>query len=169
MIWDPNFRRTVILLTETGEEGSFGLIINRPIPFESEEISELLSGQSPRLFLGGPVQPDTLHYVHDLAGLISGGTSIGDGVVWGGEFTSVQSLSANQTLDEQPIRFFLGYSGWSAGQLEEELARNDWIVAPLQRRFVFETGPDEMWSSVLSSLGGEYRLFANFPSDPRLN
>lgn len=169
MIWDPNFRRTVILLCETSLQGSFGLIINRPISFESDEISALLNGQSPALFLGGPVQPDTLHYVHDLVGLIEGGTALGNGVIWGGDFESVQAMAMHLDIREQAIRFFLGYSGWGEGQLEDELARNDWIVAPLQRKFVFETAPEEMWSAVISSLGGEYKLFANFPADPRMN
>lgn len=169
MIRDPNFRRTVILLCETGDDGSFGLVLNRPLPFQSEELVEMLHGQSPDLFLGGPVQPDTLHYVHNLPELIEDGTPIADGVFWGGNFETVKAAGDLIDFGDVQMRFFLGYSGWADGQLEAELENNDWLVIPPNHQFVFETDAEKLWSRVVASLGGEYKLFANFPADPRLN
>lgn len=169
MMWDPNFRRTVVLLCETGENGCFGLVLNRPIELESDEVQVLLGGQSPTLFLGGPVQPDTLHYIHDLPALVSNSVEVASGIYWGGTFESVQSIATDIVFAQSAIRFFIGYSGWAAGQLEAELANHDWILVPGRREFVFDTAPDELWSRVVASLGGDYTLFANFPENPRLN
>lgn len=169
MMWDPNFRRTVILLCETGESGSFGLVLNRPIEIQSDEIQMLLRGQSPQLFLGGPVQPNTLHYVHNIPELVTSSAKLADGIYWGGEFESVQSAALDIDFMATAIRFFIGYSGWTDGQLEAELKNHDWIIAPSHRDFIFDTAPDQLWSRVVSSLGGDYSLFANFPENPRLN
>ena len=169
MLWDPNFRRSVILLCEHSEEGSFGLILNRPLPFQSQELDEMLHGQSPELMFGGPVQPTSLHFLHDEADRILGSDQINEGVFWGGDFELVQSIAESSALSDISIRFYLGYAGWGPGQLSGEVSGNDWILSRATRELVFGTEPDDVWAKVLTQLGGHFALMANFPSDPRLN
>lgn len=169
MMWDPNFRRCVILLCEHSEEGSFGLIVNRPLPFHSEELDGMLAGQSPALSFGGPVQPTSLHYLHDEAEAIPASTEIVPGVHWGGDFSRVQELAQTTQLDDLKIRFFLGYSGWGEDQLQTEVNNNDWIPAPVHRDLLFDDDTDQIWAGVLERLGGHFALLANFPADPRMN
>ncbi len=169
MMWDPNFRRCVILLCEHSKEGSFGLIINRPLPFHSEELDGMLAGQSPALSFGGPVQPTSLHYLHDEAHAIPDSTEIVPGVYWGGDFDQVQQLAQSTPLAELKIRFFLGYSGWGHDQLVSEVDNNDWIPAPVSSDLLFELDADHAWGTVLERLGGHFALLANFPADPRMN
>ena len=169
MMWDPNFRRSVILLCENNTEGSFGLIINRPLPFRSEELDQMLAGRSPDLFFGGPVQPTSLHYLHNESGAIPSAAKVIDGVFWGGDFSFVQSLVETAALQELRLRFFLGYAGWGPGQLDIEIERNDWIVADATPDLVFDLEADDIWGAVLERLGGHFALMSKFPADPRLN
>jgi putative transcriptional regulator len=129
----------------------------------------MLHGQHALLSFGGPVQPTSLHYVHDLADEIPGSEQISAGVYWGGDFSFVQTLAGSTALAERDIRFFLGYAGWGPGQLEAELATNDWILGNSSRDLIFKTDADSVWGTVLERLGGHYALLANFPSNPRLN
>lgn len=169
MMLDPNFRRAVVLLCEHTDEGSFGLIVNRPLAIRSEELDEMLHGHATALSFGGPVQPTSLHYLHDLAALIPGSEMIHDGVHWGGDFDTVRSMAETSELGALDIRFFLGYAGWGPGQLESEVENHDWIPSPGRRDLIFDADSDESWSTLLAGLGGHYKLLANFPPDPRMN
>jgi putative transcriptional regulator len=166
---DPNFRRTVILLCEHTTEGSFGLVLNRPT---GHRISEVAAEGMPfdgDLGLGGPVQPDTLHYLHPYGDDIDGALPVVDGVFWGGEFDHVQELLESGVVDAERFRFFLGYSGWGAGQLDEEHDEGSWIVLPATSDLVWAAADAALWRRVLRTLGGEYALLSTYPDDPRMN
>jgi len=167
---DPNFSRTVILLCEHKEEGSFGFVLNR---FSENNLAELMPEQAFGLelpvFCGGPVQQETLHFLHQHPEKIPGGLAIGDGVYWGGDFgVAVQQLRSG-SINEKEIRFFIGYSGWSGGQLENELQENSWITVKAKRNLIFDHHPNEIWKQSLLYLGGKYEIMINFPIDPALN
>ena len=164
---DPNFRRSVVLLCEHGEAGSFGLVLNHLLTVQLGDVLESLSGRREPLWLGGPVQPSTLHFLHRHGGDIAGAVPVVDGVCWGGDFDDVQRLLRSEAADG--LRFFLGYAGWIPGQLEAEVEAGGWILARARAAFVFPDDPERLWSAVLRSLGGEYALLANFPEDPRMN
>lgn len=166
---DPNFRRAVVLLCEHGEAGSFGLILNRLLTIQLGDVLESLSGRQEALWLGGPVQPSTLHFLHRHGSGITGAVPVMDGVYWGGDFDDVQRLIWDKTSLAGGLRFFLGYAGWIPGQLEAEIEAGGWILARAAAAFVFPDHPEKLWSTVLRSLGGEYALLANFPEDPRMN
>ena len=169
MMHDPNFRRTVVLLCEHGGEGSFGLVLNRPLEVS---LHELMRGVAPRetsISMGGPVQPDTLHFIHRHGDVLPQTVSILDGIYWGGDFDLLKVLIENGQTSPRDLRFFLGYSGWSAGQLESEIEAGGWILARADASAIFTTDPSALWRTVLRSLGGEYALLANFPEDPRSN
>ena len=121
------------------------------------------------LGLGGPVQPDTLHYLHRHADVVSDAIEVVPGVFWGGDFEHVRALTQDGTTSSLDLRFFLGYSGWSPGQLDDEVAAGGWILADADADAVFPSDAAGLWRTVLRRMGGEYAILANFPDDPRLN
>lgn len=165
---DPNFRRTVVLLCEHTTEGSFGLVLNRPTGLAlSQAAAEPLPFDAD-LWLGGPVQPDTLHYLHPY-GDLDGSLPVHDGVFWGGSFEELRAGVEGGWLHAERVRFFVGYSGWGGGQLDAEVDEGTWIVLDGTPDLVFADGTDALWRQVLRQLGGEYALLSTFPDDPRMN
>lgn len=170
MMQDPNFRRSVVLLCERNDqEGAFGLILNRELDVQLSDVLDEYATYNPQLYLGGPVQRETLHYLHTRPDDIPGGIPLSDDVIWGGNFEVVQQLAKNGDISAETLRFFLGYAGWGPGQLEAELDEDAWIPASATADLIFDTDPDQLWRTVLRRMGGEYAVLANFPDDPRMN
>lgn len=170
MMQDPNFRRTVVLLCEhQPEEGTFGLTLNRPLDVQLGDVLEEFVSYDPTLYLGGPVQRDTLHYLHTRPDEIPGGMSLPGNITWGGNFEIVQQIAKQGTASSENLRFFLGYAGWGPGQLEAEVEEDAWLLAPGVADLIFDTDPEQLWRTVLRHMGGEYAVLANFPDDPRMN
>ncbi|RMH66165.1 MAG: YqgE/AlgH family protein [Bacteroidetes bacterium] len=169
LLADPNFRRSVVLLCEHGEDGSFGLILNRPMAIQPAEVLDDFYGYDEPLSLGGPVEPNTLHYLHRHGDVIPGAIRVFDGVYWGGDFEAVRTLTASGGASTGDLRFFLGYAGWSPGQLDAEIDAGGWFLARAREAAIFPRDPDRLWRDVLRSMGREYALLANFPDDPRMN
>lgn len=166
---DPNFERTVILLTEHNEEGSVGFILNKPSEARLIEVMEDLKGLDSQIFIGGPVQQDTLHFIHKKAEL-EDAIELENGLYWGGNFDQLISMIDTNQFEAGEIKFFLGYSGWSPDQLEEELKLNSWIVSDrVSQELIFETLPDQMWKKAMQELGGRFSVYSNYPADPRMN
>jgi putative transcriptional regulator len=95
---------------------------------------------------------------------------IGNGLFWGGDFEQLTSLIETHQTNVLDVKFFLGYSGWSPGQLEEELKLDSWIVSDqVSDALVFETNPELMWKEAMRSLGGRFSVYSNYPEDPRMN
>jgi len=110
-----------------------------------------------------------LHYLHRYPG-IDDAVEILDGVFWGGSFERILFLLETKQLRHKDIRFFLGYSGWSPLQLEEELEQDSWIVSDqASEELIFDTDPEFMWKKTLKIMGGRFSVFSNYPKDPRLN
>ena len=166
---DPYFKRSVILLTEHTENGSFGLIINKPIPMYLNEAIENAPEFDSRLSLGGPVQKETLHYLHQLGDKIPNSTEVMDGVFWGGDFETIKDLIESGDIQPGDIRLFVGYSGWAEGQLDSEMKSKSWIVAKADKNLLFSEKSENLWASILEKMGGNYAYMVNLPEDPRLN
>ncbi|WP_346238244.1 YqgE/AlgH family protein [Niabella insulamsoli] len=166
---DPNFLRTVIFLCEHNEDGSFGFVLNRKLSYSVDELVPELGDFRLPVFEGGPVELNTLHFIHQFPEEIPGGKEVLSGVYWGGDFDKLIELINSRTADTNKIRFFLGYSGWSPGQLKDEMEEKTWIVADAAKKFLFAEAETELWRDVLRELGGEYELIINAPLDPRLN
>ena len=169
MLEDPNFRRTVVLLCEHGAEGSFGLILNRPLDLHLSEAVEGFYAYDDTLSLGGPVQRDTLHFVHRCGEAHPDGIALADGVHWGGDFETLRTLLQQGEIDGDDVRFFVGYAGWSPGQLDGEIEQGGWILTESDAAAVFPDDAAKLWRAVLRRMGGEYAILANFPDDPRMN
>ncbi|HEY5771984.1 MAG TPA: YqgE/AlgH family protein, partial [Chitinophagaceae bacterium] len=125
---DPNFMRTVVFLCEHQAQGSFGFVLNRKYENTIDEIVPELEGYKLPVYYGGPVQTDTLHFLHQYPEEIPGSVEVMKGVHWGGDFDMVMQMIKKKEIDANKIRFFIGYSGWGEGQLSEELTGKSWLT-----------------------------------------
>ena len=130
---DENFRRTVVLLTEHNDQGSVGYLLDRPSSYTLSQALPDIPGFDVPLFEGGPVEQQTLHYIHRIAELGEEETEIAPGVYWGGDFEKLKMLIMSGQVGNDDIRFFHGYSGWGPNQLAGEMEHNSWIVAPSRK------------------------------------
>lgn len=169
---DPNFRRTVILLCAHNEEGTFGLVLNRRLPLQLGDVLEepVVAGAMDRpLYQGGPVQIETLHFVHAEPDAVPDAVPLVEGVGWGGSFEDAMEQLAGGAIPSGAVRFFLGYAGWGPDQLAEEIEEGSWIVSEASAELVFDERGDDLWRHLIRALGGEFALLANYPDDPRMN
>jgi putative transcriptional regulator len=119
--------------------------------------------------MGGPVAPDTLHYLHILGDLIPKSVWVSENIFWGGDIDVIRKMIRNGKITESQIRFFLGYSGWSAGQLERELMENSWVIAKVKPDIILDSQSGNSWKKVVRSLNNKYRMWADFPESPDMN
>ncbi|MEO6455879.1 MAG: YqgE/AlgH family protein [Ginsengibacter sp.] len=166
---DPNFMRTVIFLCEHKEEGSFGFVLNKLFPKMLGDLLPEFDEYAIPLYFGGPVQKDTIHFLHQYPNIISGGEEVFEGVYWGGNFESAMALIKNKQIDFRKIKFFIGYSGWAEKQIDDEMKVKSWLITEATRNLLFHSKPDNIWKDSLKHLGGEYEMMINFPIDPQLN
>jgi putative transcriptional regulator len=166
---DPNFMRTVVFMCEHEKEGSFGFVLNKLVDHTLGQLLSNFEGCSLPVYYGGPVQMDTIHFIHQYPDEVPGGVEVMKGVFWGGDFEILSTLIKNNNVELDKIRFFIGYSGWSGGQLDNELNEKTWLTVAATRKLVFSTDPDNVWKDSLKHLGGDYEMMANFPIDPQLN
>jgi putative transcriptional regulator len=165
---DPNFWRTVVLIVDHSEEGALGLVLNRPsettVGEAVPQLEELVDPDG-ALYIGGPVQPSSVIVLAQLedpddAALIS--------------FDDVGVIGTGTDPDQPPAgvrqgRAFVGHAGWGPGQLDSELERSDWITTPASLTDAFSPEPRELWTGVLTRMGGSYALVARMPADPSVN
>ena len=169
-LMDLNFARTVILLCEHNEEGSFGFVLNKSSPMKLNELVAEVADRHDEVYLGGPVQRNMLQFIHKNDRLIEGGIMVREGIYWGGNFEQMLAIVESNLIEQSDIKFFAGYSGWSPGQLKSELEENSWIISrDVNIDQIFDTDIESLWKEVLNTMGGKYKLVANFPADPRLN
>ncbi len=166
---DPNFMRTVVLICEHQPEGTFGFVINKAFEHTLNELMNDMDDLQIPVYYGGPVQMDTIHFLHTVPDLIEGGFEVGHGIHWGGDFETAISLLRDGIIDSKMIRFFLGYSGWGEGQLGEEMKEKSWLTGTATKKLVFYDHTSEIWKNALKELGGEYEMMVNYPIDPQLN
>ncbi len=166
---DPNFSRTVVLLTESGENGAIGFVLNRP---SGEDLNDLLNIELPftvPVFIGGPVEENTLHAVHRIKQDVPGSVEISDGIYWGGELEDLIDCMQSGLADESDVRFFLGYSGWDKEQLVSELKEQSWFLTKSEPSYVFSDDKRLLWKQIMVDMGSDFAVLANAPRHPSLN
>ncbi len=167
---DPNFERTVILICEHDENGSIGFVLNRTANVKLADVMEDVGDFDAELLIGGPVQQDTLHFIHRSDLLTEKANELMSSVYWGGNYDDVLTQINMKSLSKGDIRFFIGYSGWSPGQLMDELKVKSWIVLKnVTSEMIFDWDNQDLWKACLNSMGGKFKLISNYPKDPRLN
>lgn len=169
VLQDYYFERSVVLLADHNEEGSYGVIINKPIDLHLNEVISDFNDFDTKMMLGGPVRPDNLYYLHTYGDLVEDSIEVIDGVYWGGDFEKIKELIADKRIDPKGIIFYLGYSSWEPEQLNRELNENTWVVVDASKELVFNNEPKKIWSDILKRLGDDYAIWANHPIDPILN
>jgi putative transcriptional regulator len=166
-LWDPNFRRTVVLIGHHDDEGAVGVVLNRPLEATVAEavppLSPLVPAGEP-LFQGGPVQPEAAVVLADFQDPDRAGILALDTIGF-----LPEEVDADGIEGLRRARVFAGYAGWGAGQLEAEMADSSWHATPAHPGDVFASDPDRLWASAVGRLGPAFRLLRTMPLDPQLN
>jgi putative transcriptional regulator len=170
-MWDENFKRTVILVCRHHSiEGTSGVILNKPVKLNLEDLlGNFPKGFGGKLYLGGPVGTDVIQIVHTMGHLLEGSVKLCEGVYWGGHFDQLKKLIRQGEITNKQVRFYIGYSGWDAKQLQDEMKENSWIIAPSKHEYIFNDDPDGIWRKIMNDMGGIYHTMANYPENPALN
>ena len=165
-LMDPNFRRTVVVITEHNESGAMGVVLNRPANVSVEEAAPALSSLVPSgfpIFVGGPVQPDAAIVLAEFASFTL------ESKIVIGSIGMLADFDEYRTDGVRRARIFAGYAGWGPGQLEAETEEGAWIIEDALPGDIFTDEPERLWSKVLQRKGGEYKLLSLMPLDPSMN
>lgn len=164
---DPSFARSAcLIINHDKHEGTFGLILNKTSGTKVSNVVKEIKKDWP-IYYGGPVDQKYLFYIHTDSQLTDA-IKIKDNLFWNGDFKELTNKINKGELNEQNVRFFLGYSGWDGGQLRREIIENSWIISNNIEKYIFED-PRNIWKNILTEMDGNYKKFANFPVDPNLN
>ena len=169
IIGDLSFNRSVILLSHHSPTGSVGFILNKVLDVTLNELVPDVKIPF-KVYNGGPVEQDNLYFIHKTPHLIPNSVEIQKGIFWGGSFEKIINLINSKKISQNDIKFFLGYSGWDAHQLEEELEKDSWVINSNLDVEEIITAPDATyWKSEILKLGGNYVIWSNSPENPSLN
>jgi putative transcriptional regulator len=169
LIGDISFNRSVILLADHTFEGSVGFIMNKPLNYTIKDLVHDVDADF-KIYNGGPVEQDNLYFIHNVPNLIPNSIEISNGIFWGGDFNLTRKLINLNQITKNNIRFFLGYTGWDANQLESEMQSNSWIVTKnIYEKKIIQKSSSQFWKEKISELGGEYVIWSNAPENPNLN
>jgi putative transcriptional regulator len=164
------FHRSVVLICEHNAEGAFGLVLNR---CAGSKIGEVIVADLPEtlkespLFLGGPVQPNALSFLH--ADNFIPDANVFPNLDLGHSLDDLMDIGESFS-PEKKVKMFAGYAGWSPGQLENEMKRKAWLTFPASLELVFDTPPEQLWQKILKSKGGwRNKLLSQMPDDLSLN
>jgi putative transcriptional regulator len=163
------FNRSIILLATYGETGAVGFILNKKVDYPVEDLFVDFPDFDSEIHIGGPVGTDSIYFIHTLGDIIPGSLHIKENLFWGGDFEALKLKIKLGLVNPQQVRFFLGYSGWDAGQLEEEIKENSWLVADIPQVDLMNIDENVMWVQSVRAMGGKYSMWENFPENPSLN
>jgi putative transcriptional regulator len=167
---DNNFKKSVVLLSDySDKEGSVGFVLNRPTNLKIHELISSFPEFNSNVYYGGPVAVDTIHYVHRKGDIIPDSRKIAEGLYWGGDFNQIKFLVSNEIISNADIRFYIGYSGWSPGQLEDEMVTKSWIVGDVDFNYIFSSKIPNMWRHVMNIKGSNFRVIADASDSFSLN
>ena len=166
---DETFGRSVVLIIDNNTEGSMGLIVNKPLPFlVNDIIKEFQYLNDIPLFCGGPLGEDMLFFLHSIPE-ISDSIPLNDNLYFNGNFTEIKRYILQGNPIEGKIRFFLGYSGWTEGQLQQEIEENTWVIGHTLSEQVLQESHTLLWQQAMNRLGDKYQTWSRFPQIPSLN
>jgi len=163
------FNRAVVLLVTYSEKGAVGFILNKKVEFPINEAFPDFPDFDTQVYLGGPVATDSIYFIHKLGDRIPGSIHVMGNLYWGGDFETIKREIRLGSIDSSEIRFFLGYSGWDAGQLEEELKDDSWLVTDVDQESVMGEMDPNSWFRFVKRAGARYSVWKNFPENPSMN
>jgi putative transcriptional regulator len=165
---DFYFKQSVVLLAEHNEDGTFGLIINKPIEARVNDVIKDFPEFDAPVFLGGPVKTDSIFFIHTRED-IDNSLKIINGLYWGGDIEVIREMILTNRIAENDIRFYVGYAGWHPKQLDREIREKSWVLSHTSVKEVINNQPEKLWGNHLKSMGNDYAIWANFPADPSHN
>jgi len=169
ILGDIAFTRTVIFLAEHSNEGSLGFILNKPLNYTLQDLLPEIE-VSFVIYNGGPVEQDNLYFIHTIPEIIPNSIEIADGIFWGADFEDTKLLLNQGKITKNEIRFFLGYSGWSSNQLQQEINDDAWVITQNNfKKKLFSTPSSQLWKNKMETFDDDLKLFANAPENPNLN
>ncbi len=166
LMGDFYFGRSVVLLIEHNSEGSFGLIVNKAVDTRFNDLLPDFPEFDAQIYLGGPVETNRLFILHRLGDQIGDSQEIIKGLYWGGNMDDIKEMISLNLITPDKIRFFAGYSGWGAGQLESEMKRNSWAITQTSGENIFLSEPDKLWKNLVKKLVYFYFMWQKFPKNP---
>lgn len=166
---DPYFKRSVVLLTEHKKEGSLGFILNQSLNITINDTLKDFPVFDAPIFMGGPVQTDSLFYIHTQGEIITESEHIIDNLYWSGNFDQLKEMINNQQIFPHEVMFFIGYSGWDFKQINNEVKNNSWIISDLNKFSIADFQQQDFWRTTLQKMGSKFSMLSNFPEDPSLN
>lgn len=166
---DPYFKRSVVLLTKHKKDGSLGFILNSPLNITVNDILRDFPEFDAQIFMGGPVQTDSLFYIHTQGEVITDSEHIADNLYWSGDFEQLKQLVIDQQIFPNEIMFFVGYSGWDYPQIKNEVKNNSWIISDTSEYTIADFNQTDFWKIALQKMGPKHAILSNFPEDPSLN
>ena len=167
---DDFFERSVVYLCEHSDEGSFGFVLNNLVNLNLKELNEAFPPIEISLSTGGPVETESLFFLHSLGDQMNLSSKIADGIFIGGDFQQLYKTITPEHIEKNQVRFFIGYSGWSAGQLEDEIKQNAWVVADVKNsEEIMQIHQPDAWKYFMEKLGSKYKLMTDFPINPNDN
>ena len=168
LLSDTYFKRSVIFITEYSEKGAVGFVLNKSVDIPINEILSDFPNFEAKVYVGGPVAKDTIHFLNTLGELVPNSVHVLDNIYWGGDFDVLKELINEGIVEPSQVRFFLGYSGWSPDQLEGEIEDNAWLVTRVESSKIM-SGDKDIWKKTLNELGKKYKVWSNFPENPTMN
>ena len=166
---DPYFKRTVILLCEHNDEGTFGFVLNNYIDVELDQVMDDMPTLNTRVSIGGPVKNSNLYYLHTLGTHLEDSVEVIEGVYLGGDFDALKDKITKGEVQANQVRFFVGYAGWSPSQLDAEIRKKSWYITNITADTLMDTHHEDLWKTVMEQQGPSGSLIANLPEDPSLN
>jgi len=168
---DPNFTRSVVLLVEHNSDGTIGFVLNHAIELSLADVADDNELPDIPLIKGGPVELNTIHFIHDLGPEIEESFEVKKGLWWGGNFEQVLELLEEDNSKLKHFKFFIGYSGWAPGQLDGELEDDAWMVSSISAKEALSPvlNSQELWKRTMDRLGGEFSILSKSPLDPTWN
>ncbi len=160
---DPNFRRSIVLLCEHTDKGTTGFVLNKPLDMQIHDLVGDFPESKAAVHVGGPVGMDSLHFLHNVGNMLDNTMEVCPGVYWGGDFEKLRFLMENGVIRDDNVKFFVGYSGWTEGQLAEEMEEGSWLVDEMDANYLFKVKPFVMWQTVLHNKGDRFTVIAQMP------
>lgn len=168
---DEYFKRSVIFIADYHPTGTVGFVLNRPMRVNIKRLISDFPDFPGTVYMGGPVEHESIHYIHKVGHLIDGGKEIAPGIFWGGNFNQLKVLISKGLIEPKDIRFFVGYSGWSPGQLEGEITEtNSWLIEDGDANYVFHSDEStDLWKQIMDNKGSNFSVMASHPDSLNYN
>lgn len=169
IIGDETFHRAAVFISAIHENSPMGFIINKPFDFPLSDVLPEINNDKFPLYFGGPVDNDLLFVLHNSPAFGANSQPVNQEIYFSAEIEKVLIALKEGILNQNNCRFFLGYSGWTSGQLEQEIKQKNWLTYSLKTKNIFQLDTLNLWRNTMKNKGNNYQLWANAPDNPGHN